>query len=369
MITIDVASLHSAVENANAVAPVGAAKTPGVVLESDGELMHVMATDVTTTYRQRVYPSSTQPCYWRLPSREVNAFLKQVPVSAVCEMREEDDGQVMLAAGSTTLKIRRIANRLPTIPVIPRASLARAEWFAQALAQVSWAASNESGHVLSGVHFSGDKIIATDKHAMAAHDLECPVEKPITAPLTSVTKALKGSVDVEVGASRNRLLVMPDVDTQITTLIFEDKYPDWRTLYGRVSEMTPSAMTVENKRLNDGISRVNVLADTENIPATQMTADDLTLEMCTLLPDFGEITERVELKERDDDPFQIGFQTAYLRKTASAVKGEDLTINYGRPSDKLAFLRFTSNQSPSWVAFGAGVRISQWQKGSRRAQR
>jgi DNA polymerase III sliding clamp (beta) subunit (PCNA family) len=91
---------------------------------------------------------------------------------------------------------------------------------------VEWACARDNNAPLTGVHFDGKRLIATDRYRIATIPCEIPfLPDPITVPAGILGTLVKPNSDTRVGSDGYHLLLMPDDHTQIKAMIYGNQYP------------------------------------------------------------------------------------------------------------------------------------------------
>ena len=221
--------------------------------------------------------------------------------------------------------------------------------FVETLNKVGRAASrDETRPILTGVLMTimGDtlKMVATDSYRLAVketkldHSLETEVQAivPVKA-LGEVTRlaAALGQGDIEVAIGENQAVFKlsdPAGDVWIASRLIEGQFPNYRQL---LPDSFEHEVTIDRGQLMATARRVSLLAQ-KNAPLRLSFAEN-RLTMKALTQDVGQAEETLDV-EFSGEPFEIGFNPAYLIEGVDAV------------DDEAALLRFTSPLRPGLIS-------------------
>jgi len=332
--TIETASLADATKRAAIVAPnKGAAfdKAAGVVFEAkDGGLV-IRSTDLETTFLQSLDVGLDEEGSAHLPSDVVSNLVQQFPVSTYTEIATQPDGSVTFSCVSTEVKLRQILNEAypPFGSFTDKFEMSEVQDFSSAIAAVSWC-SARSSTVLSGIHLTGSQVMASDGHAVAMHSLDIAIDEPITVPMSSISSILKRSGGVKVGAAPGRILVMPDDKTELSSLIYVDKFPDV-SIFDKFINATNLSFEVSRESLSAVIGRMRVLCREDRLPTVSFSISDDVLTTYVDIPDLGEISDQIAIAPISDvGDYKCFFNPDLLTGVLQATKGEIMHCSFTR---------------------------------------
>lgn len=310
----ETATLADAVQKAARVAPTKGStldRAAGILVElnvHDDAQCVVKATDLTVTFRQGVTcfgTASSEPYTWRLPSTLLSGFLTGLPMESGSrvQIKDADDGWVYLKCGATRAKFSTItAGTFPMIEPLDGGLLKSVEGFARRLRQVAWCV-NKKHELWSGVHIDGEWLTATDGYTLAQVPCIVPVDRPVTAPLTTLSSLLKDTVEIALRASDRRLEIMTDQDTQATSLLIEKEYPAQIGLaleraYGH------NGIIVSREAFTTAVRRMLVLAaDSRETPLTSFNIKPGMVRISMEVPGVGMIVEEIDAEGGADFRF------------------------------------------------------------------
>lgn len=271
------ATIQDVIGKAARIAPTrGSAfeKAAGILVEIDVENQEVTvrATDTDLYYLEVVDAVSIEgsSVMWLLPSITLGALCAKLPIGSGRQITWEDSGTTL---NLTSAKMRgklQLQNPgyYPTWDPFDPDELEVVSGFGGRVAMVTWAAALKSDPPLSGVHFDGEYITATDRYRLARVPCEAtPIYKPITVPAAVFTPLAKTLLDVKLAVKGDYLIMMPDDSTQVMAVIYGLEYPK----LGQVFE-TPHSHSFRVKRtpLLEMIDRASVMQGSERVPTLEV---------------------------------------------------------------------------------------------------
>lgn len=344
-VVCEVATLADAVTRAARVAPnKGYAfdKAAGILftLEESGEFF-ITATDLTVSYRQRIATSSNsgESFEWRLPSGLIADVMTTLPMDTpgltVTLTGEDDD--VLIEAGTTKARLHRIISEFPRVGWFDPDGMVLVEDFATRVHQVAWATKKDAHNALTGVHIDGQSLIGCDGHNLAVVPCAIPFEEPITVPLRPLLASLKDTGPVHLRATETRLELMPDADTQMSSQVITDPYPNVRAI---MRDEFSGEFTVERDELIEALSRILVLAKTERYHKAQFRVRPDLLRF-RVKEENGVMTDECAINGGNDFTFFIN--PTNVSNSLRASRATKVRIQYG-PSDRIP-IRISDNDA------------------------
>lgn len=332
-LVVDTPDLIDAVSRAARVSPKRGAAfdiAAGIQFEVAPPWLLVKASDLDVTYRQRVKLLGQDGALeaFRLPAAVLAAWMVQLPTGegSQVEMRVERN-KVNVASEASKAQFTRIeGTSFPQFNEFDPTDLTEVDSLGLRLRQVSWACDRDSVP-LSGVHIDGEFLFGTDKAKMARVDCIVPVDRPVTAPLSTVASALRGNNGpVAMAVQDEKLLLMPDADTQITSTLYGAEYPDVRALEPRVANNTPTK--VSRSSFQAALGRILALCKSERYPLMEMHIDGVELHLSTEIDELGRVEEVVTLETGLLGEFSIKFTPTLLTGALEACTSETVTFSW-----------------------------------------
>lgn len=355
-VTFETATLAAAISKAARVAPnKGAAfdKSAGIVIEVRPSALEkqitVKATDMEVTYLEWVNSLSISgdEVDWRLPSGTLAGIVAGLPLGSQTTIKSiEDKDLVSLTCGKTKAKLPVITG-LPFADFEPfdGSDLTVVPNFSERVAQVSWAC-DRSAIPFTGVHIDGTMLTATDRYRLAQVPCEAGIiSDPITVPLEVLRPILKHLTDAKLKATDRRLLIMPDEYTQVTTVIFDAKYPNIEKVQRRDY---PNVLMLDKEAVRTVINRMLVLVKGERYPVMKLTIGKGAIGVFMNVEDVGEMEDEIEAPDATHEPFEVYYTpTNFLDGLVNSGKPE-VEFRYD-PANAMSFAYFKDEGYESWI--------------------
>lgn len=331
-------NLADAVQQAARVAPnKGAAfdKAAGILFTvlDDLKLM-IRSTDLESTF-ERVIPlleTSVTPVEpFRLPSAVLSSFLMQLPLGDgnVAELGLSDRATVEIKSGKTNAKFRTLeAGMFPTFSIsYEYDKLLVVPDFAKRVKQIAWCVARDTAP-LTGVHLDGQGMIACDRSRAARVPCAIPLDHPITAPLSALSGVLNATDEVRLTGIGDRLVIVPDRDTVVTSTIYAEKYPDVAALWNQ-TKACDQQVEFDPREMLSVLSRILVLCHEERYPVMQLTFCDEAMVLDMDVEDLGQVVDEIPCTTNFTEPFEMRFTPTNFRDSLAAIGG-NATIVFQR---------------------------------------
>lgn len=336
--TCETATLTDAVQRAARVAPTkGDAwdKAGGIQIELVGKTVVLRATDLQVTYLQRVStdgaPDDDGETIWRLEASLLSRFMATLPMGegSRVTLSDTDNSRVLLECGLTTATFTRImGDSFPQWDAFHPADLVDVPDLAFRLKQVAWAVDRDSAP-LDGIHINGKELIGCDRAKMAFAACDVPVDEPITVPMSSVASAIRDSGALAMRVEDDKLLVMPDEDTQVTSVVYAQPYPD----VGRVRDLVanaPHETKLPILATLNVLQRAMTMCQGERYPLARFTfIDASSLQVTIDVPELGVVEDYVEIDGGPDEEFIIWFTPDNIVNALTQCGGNTATLRFG----------------------------------------
>jgi DNA polymerase III sliding clamp (beta) subunit (PCNA family) len=362
-VTFETASLAAAVAKAARVAPTkGLAfdKVAGIMVEvypevyPDGETVVVRSTNLEVDYHETIAPleigsdEGGAGWEWRMPSALFAGFATSLPLSnkKVTMTQAAPGDRIVMKSGKTTARIAPIiGDSFKEWNPFDPALLTTVPSMASRVAAVGWATDRESVP-LSGVHFDGRYIYATDRYKMVRMPCPVPLAEPVTVPLDTLTPVLAGVDDVRMAVEDRGLLLMTDDYTQMRTVIYDAKYPPLNRVLD--SQQYDTHIAVSRTLLREAVRRMmSLVGRGERYPTIDLRVlpDRIDLEM--EVEGTGNMTDSVDVvttrvENPDIDPVEeidtlLRFTPTYLTECLEPVGTETVYLSFrsDRPNNPL----------------------------------
>ncbi len=352
-VTVEAAAFADAIAKVARVTPnKGAAfdKAQGIILDvrpNGKSPLNVRATDLESAFFRKLphaLATGTDPVTWRLPSELLQGIAANLPLGPGKTVTLfDEDNFIHFHVGRSKAKLRPIDphESYPIDVSKPFAAnaLASVPGFAARVQQVAWACHDEPERApLCGVHIDGTHLYGCDLIKLALVPCTVPVADPITVPLRTLVSLLKdASGDVKVQATGDRLRMMIDADTQLSTTIFHSDYPKVRNV---IRDDFAGEAKVSASELVDAVNSMMVLVRGQRYPALRLAFRKGELHFGLTMKELGSM-ENVVDAECDED-FDCAITPTNLTNALTPI-GEGMAhIAFG--PDPKRTIRFTDGK-------------------------
>lgn len=341
-IKCETATLADAVNRAARIAPnKGAAfdKAQGVIIEvrpSNPSPVYIKATDLEVSYLQRVptIEATGDDVLWRLPSTLIAGVLSNLPLGAGNEVTLSDEGSIVtITAGKKISTIRSIdPTAFPLIKPFDPNGMATVEDLAKRVSQAAWA-TDAANPIFSGVHIDGTSIVACDKISAVFVPCVVPVDEPITVPLRTVAPLFKNVGPMKMRATSERLELMPDADTQITSSLIAAAYPNVKAI---TRDDFAGSFLVDVESLASSVTSMLVLVRGERYPSMHMDLVEHSLNLHMEVPDLGRMEDTLTVDGGTD--FKMKFSPGRLVEAITHGGKSTIRLHYGPDPHKPVYI-------------------------------
>lgn len=274
-IVIDIAVLAHALKRAGAVAPArtGEAfdKAAGIIFDIQEKVVVIKATDLVTQFATWVTPReiSGEPMRWRISSNllpDVIGKLKTIRNPQV--ILEDRDRQLDMTHGTMRAAFGRMNPKgYPDwVPFSPD-DMHSIEGLADAAEKMQTVASKTSDPPWSGIHFDGQECVATDRYRVVCVPMTLQTPHPITVPAGVLETVLSRGASVLYRVEGKRLHLMPDRQTQISTMLYGMEYPPVQKVMRRVY---PQMVKIDRARLLEMMDIAGTMAVGDKNPVMRL---------------------------------------------------------------------------------------------------
>ena len=347
----------------------------GVRLETTGDDLRVVGTDLDLTIQVSVRVSVTTPGVVVAPGRLVTDIVRALDPGAVTVESDDDDDELRITSGRSNFAVRtHPAGDFPRLPPISgEAVRLPATGLTEALRQVVRAASSEDSRpILTGVLMAAEqgglRLVATDSYRLAVRDLPgvgvLREDQHVLVPsralaelqrlLSSAAKA-SGAVEratddgaggtggaagppgaegatAEEGVARDEgpaaILRLGEHDAtfelgsvKLTTRLIEGDFPNYRQL---IPHNYPNSLIVGRDALLDAVRRVKLMVRDPTTPVRIAMRSD-GIELTVITQDWGQATEEVDAKYEGAE-MTVAFNPAYLIDGVEAITSDEVQL-------------------------------------------
>jgi DNA polymerase III subunit beta len=306
-----------------------------VLLEADGEVVRVTATDLEVGARVSVPARVAVKGTITLAARKLAEIVKELPAEALTLKVGENAAVTLRCAGVNYRMVGMPPDEFPAVvPAAPSAWLMlEAKTLREMLSRTGFAVSHdESRFALNGVLFQFQpkelRCVATDGHRLAV------ATRGVGQGLSGVTgivprkavaeimRVLGGSEDVQIAITENQF-VMQMPNFVMTARLIEGQFPNWEAV---VPKNHPARVGTRRAALASALRRVSVMAEERNKPVRFALAPGrLTLSAAS--HDLGEADETLELDYAGSE-LTIGFNARYVLDALAPMESEDIVFEF-----------------------------------------
>lgn len=308
-----------------------------VLLETSGDHVMLLATDLEVTLRSRTEAAVSKPGSVTLPAKKFYEVVRALP---------EADVRIETDKGGTgvTVSAERFESRMPMLPredfpTLPeggtgkRATL-KGSTLREMVAKTQFAITGEdTRYYLNGALFvlRGDSMtfVATDGHRLAVvnapreggkkGDEEVKAILP-RKTLSELSRLLTDDVEVQYERGENHLFFEIGQRLLISRMI-DGQFPAFEKVIPKAND---KRIEFERDRLTSAIRRVALLSN-ERSRAVKLQLDKAKVEVTSSSPEFGEAREPLPV-EYDGPALTICFNAQYVLDFLGVVDTETVAL-------------------------------------------
>jgi len=332
-VIFETASLADALREAALVAPTrGEAfdKAAGIILDVQGESVVVKSTDLRLWYMQWVTPIAVEgdPVAWRLPSKIFSQVITKLPLDSKTRVTLTQEGNVLKFQHGRKRGqfVLMDMETYPTwLPFNPD-DLYEVKNMAAQVNLVEWAASSGTNVPFTGVHFTGEEVLATDRSKVARAPLELEIDEPITVPAGLLGRIIKTTDDVKAYADDRFLYLMPDEHTQVQCSIYGVKYPDMSAV---LNVNRPVYVTVQKAVLLDAMQVAASFIVGDRLPIMRTFWGEQEIAVMLANEEAGHLGDVIDVPgQAMHDRVEIKFDPAHIMSALEHCPSQEITIGY-----------------------------------------
>lgn len=364
-VVFETATIADAVKKADRIAPgKGKAfdKAAGIVIEiTPGQEPPVIvrATNLDVFSMEWVDALSAEgtPTSWRLPSTLLAQVISSLPIGSgsTVTLEEIHDGKGHSVIQLTTNRRTKAKFNMMRTDDYPHWSafdpdiLFRADDLGGRISQVEWAAAKSDAlPVLAGVHFDGEKCVATDRYKLACSDMKIPdLEFPVTVPAGLLGQILKQTGEISVGVDGGQFFIMPDEHTQIRVILFGQEYPKVSRIMDR---NRPDSIKLKKAPLLEVISRASNFSGANRYPTLRTFFGKEEIAVMMDNEEVGFLGDIIEVPGQAlHDRFEVKFSPRNITEAIEKAPNDEVTINYDTTKAKGTFYINGGSGYEAWV--------------------
>lgn len=277
-----------------------------------------------------------------LQARFFGDMIKKLPEPSI-EVAVNDQFIAQITSGGSVFNINGIdPDEYPRLPDIEEADLFRIpkNLLKTLIRQTAFAVSTvETRPILTGIHWHlEDSVLtctATDSHRLAMRTAKVDDNENnlsfsnVVIPgktLTELNKILNDTDELlEVVVAGNQILFKGEYFLLYSRLL-EGNYPATKNMIPTGSK---TSVKLETKRLLDAIERALLLSrEGKNNVVHVKNLEDGELEITSVTPEVGKVTEQVDTMSYDGDELKISFNGKNLIDALRVMEASEVHINF-----------------------------------------
>lgn len=276
---------------------------------------------------------------WRFPSLIISALMAKLPIGSGKNVTLEQVGnEVVLSSGRTKAKLRVMDPTYYELwePFDPELLEIVPDLGAR-IQQVEWAAMDDNEIIYSGIHLDGEYAVGTDRIRLAVAECKAePIYKPVTIPAGILKPVISNLRDVAVGIDEGMFLLMPDVSTQIRTVIYDKQYPP---VLKALDREWPHSVKFRKTELLDIIDRAMVFGNRDRSPTMKFVVGKGEIAVIIGDQELGLLQDVMELPgQADHKRLTIPFTPKNLTDAFNAAPSEECILNYDAENSRFPVL-------------------------------
>ena len=337
-----------------AVGRTGAVALSGLRLESAGNTLSVVGTDLDLTVHVSTEAIGLDDGACVAPAKLLADIVRNLEPGAVTIEAEGD--KIEIGAARSRFSLRTFAlDDFPNLPEPqPPATFLSAAALSGALRQVVRAASNDDARpLLTGVLLApegtGVRMVATDSYRLALRDLvgsdALSGASQILVPSRALMELMRisglsasgrsgegdGAEGPMVGLSiSERDITFTVGEVKVSTTLLDGTYPDYRQL---IPANYPNRLHVGKDSLLDALRRVRLLVK-DNMTPVRLSMRPGGVDLTVVSQEVGDASETVDADFEGED-LTIAFNPTYLIEGVDAVTGDVVlleTVDSSKPA-------------------------------------
>lgn len=310
----------------------------GILLVARDAQVELRATDNEIALRTPLDATVHSTGSTVLPGRLLLDVVRALPDAELTLALDEAQRDVEITAGPATFHLRALpADEFPTLPDPHSSPIALpAQAFVETVERVARAASSDEARpILTGVHVTVEgselTMVATDSYRLAVKKTSLEEQPSEALEATIPARALRelarltdGAETLEVSLHENQVVV-GGAGSLLSSRLLDGQFPNHRQL---LPESFEHDVRVPRQELLDIVRRVSLLAQKNAPLRMRFTEGEIAVSAET--EDVGGASEAMPAGYQGE-PFEIGFNPAFLREGIEAVQGDELLVRLIQP--------------------------------------
>jgi DNA polymerase-3 subunit beta len=316
--------------------------TENVLIRSEGEGVHLTATDLETGFEGYYSAVVEKEGSVAVSAKKLYEIVREFPTEDIL-INEVENRWVEISNGNVQYHIVGMnPDDFPETPQIIEVDFFSIdatvlEKMIERAAIISTAGDEKRAHIngvlierkqrnstnrLRFVSTDGSRLNATDHIYASPQTL--PIGDDVLVPkkgLNEVAKFLDIEGDVQIGLKKSNFIVKKEKETIIIRML-EGEFPQYKELLKKGDDHLILLNKIEFGKM---LKRMSILA-TDNYKGAVFTFDDDKLVVTATNPDYGESKEDMEITF-SGEPIEVAFNPKFFMDTLSVIDEENVIVN------------------------------------------
>lgn len=236
---------------------------------------------------------------WYVPAKIASRLFAKLPLGegSMTELSDTDGSSVEIRNGKTKVRMNVFDPTVfPIIPTYDEAQLGEVEGMAKRIKQVAFAVQPKANSPLAGLHITGNHIIGCNGNQLARVHCPVPVTEAVTLPLAPLAGVLKNTDVVLMGYLDNRFVFRTDAETQVTSTVITDPYPNVMQFAALREQWDDATATFNRDEMRSLLERMLALCSEEEYPRIKVRFFEDTIKVGMDVPAVGQMTDELPAK-------------------------------------------------------------------------
>jgi len=317
-----------------------------VMVEAEGDMVSMTATDLDIAIIERVSASVQQPGSTTIPAHTLFDIVRKLPDGSEVELTLEEGERLVVKAGRSRFTLACLDKE--DFPVMndgdmPHRFDLAAEELKRLIDKARFAISTEeTRYYLNGIYLhvanseDGQRLraVATDGHRLAQVEQDVPdgaagmpgiiIPRKTVGEVRKLIDEFEGNVNVSLSDTKIRFAFDGAV---ITSKLIDGTFPDYSRV---IPEGNDKMLEMDCRLFAEATDRVSTISsDKTRSVKLSIAPDQLTLSVNS--PDSGTATEELAASY-GSDPLEIGFNSRYLLDILAQIEGDTVQVFLADPS-------------------------------------
>ncbi len=310
-----------------------------ILVETTDRGIRFSGTDLDIAVSTEVAADVETPGAITIPARKLSELAKELPPAPV-RIAALGEQRITLECGRSKFKLLGLSrDEFPTFPAVRfnESWRIKSGELQKLIAATSFAVSTEESRpILNGVLWElrpeQMRMVATNGHRLAKMETpivssSAPASDLIVPPkaLEQVRRLFPAEEELEVARGDNHIGFRSPI-TSVFTRLIEGPYPNYDQVIPRDNDKFAVA---DKGALTSALKRMSVIAS-DQTHRIRMGFNSGMLKFSVTTPDLGEAQDELPIRY-DGDPFEIGFNAAYLLEILRYMPTDEVKLTFKAP--------------------------------------